>query len=143
VRTKCRPGASRTISTAFQASVFCLHYNYMLTSSCRKLDEKIYLCLVSPQVLILPKGTFLLTFSYRLPSCAMTIKQEDFFVYFIQYCFICRPSDSIVSEDAGIEPWTVATSALAVRCSNQSTRSHPQSARYHPQWQFKGHFEKL
>ncbi len=36
----------------------------------------------------------------------------------IQHCFICRPSDSTVSEDAGIEPRTVATSALAVRRSN-------------------------
>jgi hypothetical protein len=27
-----------------------------------------------------------------------------FFLYFIQHCFICRPSDSRVSEDAGIEP---------------------------------------
>jgi hypothetical protein len=34
-------------------------------------------------------------------------------IYCIQHCFICRPSDSTVSEDAGIEPRTVATSALA------------------------------
>jgi hypothetical protein len=33
----------------------------------------------------------------------------------IQHCFICRPSDPTVSEDAGIEPRTVATSVLAVR----------------------------
>jgi hypothetical protein len=39
----------------------------------------------------------------------------DFFWYFIQHCFICRPSDSTVSEDAGNEPRTVVTSALAVR----------------------------
>jgi len=45
-------------------------------------------------------------------------------MYFIQHCFICRPSDSIVSEDAGIEPRTVATTSLAVRCSNHSARSH-------------------
>jgi hypothetical protein len=39
-----------------------------------------------------------------------------FIIYFyIQHCFICRPSDSNVSEDAGIEPRTVATTALAVR----------------------------
>jgi hypothetical protein len=25
-------------------------------------------------------------------------------MYVIQHCFICRPSDSTVSEDAGIEP---------------------------------------
>jgi hypothetical protein len=32
--------------------------------------------------------------------------ERDFLVfkYFIQHCFICRPSDSTVSEDAGIEP---------------------------------------
>ncbi len=49
------------------------------------------------------------------------------FMYGIQHCFICRPSDSTVSEDAGIEPRTVATTALAVRRSNQSARSHPQT----------------
>ncbi len=52
----------------------------------------------------------------------LIIKQGDFFgvflsMYFIQHCCICRPSDSTVSEDAGIEPRTVATSALAVRRS--------------------------
>jgi hypothetical protein len=40
-----------------------------------------------------------------------------------QHCFICRLSDSVVSEDAGIEPRTVATSVLAVRRSNHSARS--------------------
>jgi hypothetical protein len=48
-----------------------------------------------------------------------------FFQYFIQHCFICRPSDSSESEDAGIEPRTVVTSALAVRRSNHSAGSHP------------------
>jgi hypothetical protein len=48
-----------------------------------------------------------------------------FFMYDIQHCFICRPSDSTVSEDAGIEPRTVATTTLAVRRSNHSARSHP------------------
>jgi hypothetical protein len=36
-----------------------------------------------------------------------------------------RSSDSTVPSDAGIEPWTVATGALAVRRSNHSARSHP------------------
>jgi hypothetical protein len=40
------------------------------------------------------------------------------FSYNIQHCFICRPSDSTVPTDAGIEPRTVATCALAVRRSN-------------------------
>ncbi len=35
-------------------------------------------------------------------------------MYFIPHCFICRPSDSTVSEDDGIEPRTVATSAFAL-----------------------------
>jgi hypothetical protein len=35
-------------------------------------------------------------------------------MYFIQNCFVYNPSDSTVSEDAGIEPRTAATSALAV-----------------------------
>jgi hypothetical protein len=43
-----------------------------------------------------------------------------FFMYDFQHCFICRPSDSTVSEDAGIEPRTVVTTALAVRRSNDS-----------------------
>jgi hypothetical protein len=41
-----------------------------------------------------------------------------FLCYYIQHCFICRPSDFTVSEDAGMEPRTVATSTLAVRRSN-------------------------
>jgi hypothetical protein len=31
-----------------------------------------------------------------------------FFTYYIQHCLICRPSDSTVPTDAGIEPRTVA-----------------------------------
>jgi hypothetical protein len=38
-------------------------------------------------------------------------------MYFIQHCFVFRPSDSTVSEDAGIEPRTVLTLTLAVRRS--------------------------
>jgi hypothetical protein len=33
----------------------------------------------------------------------------------MQHCFICRRSDSTVSDDALIEPRTMATSALEVR----------------------------
>jgi hypothetical protein len=33
----------------------------------------------------------------------------DFFMYFIRHCFIGRPSDSTVPENAGMEPRTVAT----------------------------------
>ncbi len=46
------------------------------------------------------------------------------FMYVTQHCFIYRPSDSTVSEDAGIELRTVATLALTARRSNHSARSH-------------------
>jgi hypothetical protein len=49
----------------------------------------------------------------------------DFLKYFFQHCFICRPTDSTVSVDAGMESKTVATLALAVSRSNHSARSHP------------------
>jgi len=55
-----------------------------------------------------------------------------FVLYFIQHCFNCRPLNYTVSEDAGLEPRTVAALALAVRRSNISARSDPLSARYHP-----------
>jgi hypothetical protein len=47
------------------------------------------------------------------------------FMYVIQHCFICRPSDSAESEDAGIEPRTVATLALTANWSNHSATSYP------------------
>jgi hypothetical protein len=63
-------------------------------------------------------------------------KQGDFWIFcFVLYSTLLHlpPSDTTVSEDAGIEPRTVATLALAVRRSNHSARSRPQSARSHPQ----------
>ncbi len=41
-------------------------------------------------------------------------------MHYIQHSFICHLTDSTVSEVAGIEPRTVATTALAVRRSNDS-----------------------
>ncbi len=35
--------------------------------------------------------------------------QGEFFMYFIQQCFICRPSDSTGLQDIGSEPRTLAT----------------------------------
>ncbi len=46
-------------------------------------------------------------------------------MFFIQHCFICRPSDSNVSEDARSESRTVATLAVADRHSNHSVISNP------------------
>ncbi len=47
---------------------------------------------------------------------------SDFFLfmYVIQHCFICRPSDSTASEDAGIVPRTFA--ALAFTLDALTTR---------------------
>jgi hypothetical protein len=69
------------------------------------------------------------TMQCRIRSFCIIYSKGDFFVfmYCIQHCFIRRPSDSSVSKDAGIVPCrTVATSALTVRRSNHSARSHPQ-----------------
>ncbi len=35
-------------------------------------------------------------------------------MYFTQHCFICRPADFAVSEDAGVEPKTVCVEALGM-----------------------------
>ncbi len=48
----------------------------------------------------------------------ITARPLDFF--YVRTLFICHPPDSAVSEDAGVEPRAVATSALAVRRSGQS-----------------------
>jgi hypothetical protein len=53
-------------------------------------------------------------------------------MYVIQHCFMCRPSDSFVSEDARVELRTVAALALTARRSNHLARSHPHLARFHP-----------
>jgi hypothetical protein len=66
--------------------------------------------------------------SFRLQDQQLLNFKGGFFFFFkydIQHCPICRPSDSTVWKDAGIEPRTVATTALAVRRSNHSARSHP------------------
>ncbi len=52
------------------------------------------------------------------------LKRDFLFLkYLIQHCFICRPPDSAVSEDARIEPRTVAILALAVRRSYHLSES--------------------
>ncbi len=46
-------------------------------------------------------------------------------LYFVLHCFICRPSDSTVLEDAGIEHRTAAILSLTFRRSKHSARSRP------------------
>jgi hypothetical protein len=45
-------------------------------------------------------------------------------MYNIQHCFICRPSDSTVSESAEIELRIVTTLTLRARRPNHLARSH-------------------
>jgi hypothetical protein len=52
-------------------------------------------------------------------------------MYFIQHCFIRRPSDFTVSEDAGIE-LLLLRHWQSDAPTNHSARSHPHSARSHP-----------
>ena len=80
---------------------------------------------VTPDIKIISFGVS------RLKNRRVTPNREEILSkYCMQHCFICRPSDSTVSEDAGIEPRTVATSAMAVRRSNYlSTRASAASGR--------------
>ncbi len=55
---------------------------------------------------LLPINTKFPLRDWSCPVQACPFKQGDFFyfpMYCIQHCFICRPSDSTVSEDAGID----------------------------------------
>ncbi len=70
----------------------------------------------------IPYGTYLISWDYIASQLSWLFGKGDLF---IQHWFICRPLDSTVSEDAGIEPRTVATLTLTVRRSNHSARYHP------------------
>ncbi len=63
--------------------------------------------------------TCAITFKSSLLLCNKndcTTAEFFLFMYVIQHCFICRPSDSTVSEDVWMEPRTTATSdALTIR----------------------------
>ncbi len=64
-------------------------------------------------------------YSERAEYDVMVNFSNVFFMFVIQHCFICRPSDSNVSKDAGIDHRTVEALALPSRRSNHSARSHP------------------
>ncbi len=49
----------------------------------------------------------------------------NFLLYFIQQCYICRPTRFHCVGGCWIEPMTTATLALSARRSNHSARSHP------------------
>jgi hypothetical protein len=66
---------------------------------------------------------------FNLPSANRAITANP---SCIQHCSICRPSGSTLSEDAGIEPRTVATLALEVRRSKPWLDLIHNSARTHP-----------
>jgi hypothetical protein len=69
----------------------------------------------------LPVCLVILTVRLSRNDVASKVEFFGFFLlmYVILHCFICRPSDSTVSEDAGIEPRTVATLALTARRSKR------------------------
>jgi hypothetical protein len=66
-------------------------------------------------MLIFAEGKFLLNLKIQVYFSRhwKVIKVKEgfliFFMYVIQHCFICRPSDSTVLEVAGIETKTAAT----------------------------------
>jgi hypothetical protein len=89
---------------------------------------------------------WVISLAFNLTFCKYTVTGGFFgfflFMCVVQHCLICRLSDSTVSKDAGIEPRTIATTALAGRRSNHSDRSYTLSARSHltvyltsPLWQ--------
>ncbi len=75
-------------------------------------------------LVVRPKGEPVPPYTTITPLNIRADVKEGFFrifsfsMYDIQHCFICRPSDYTVSEDAGVEPRTAATAVLAVRRSN-------------------------
>ncbi len=61
------------------------------------------------------------------------ILKGDFWFFYALYSILfnlptSQVSNFTVSEDAGIEPRTVATTALTVRRSNHSAKSHPETS---------------
>jgi hypothetical protein len=66
-------------------------------------------------------------------------KEVSFSYVLLQHCFICCLSDSTVSEDAGIGPWTVANFSIG----SQTTRLYNHSAGSHPYKEFLVNFENL
>jgi hypothetical protein len=63
---------------------------------------------------LLPFNAFLIEITGLFYFRAKFFKDQVFIsTYYIQQCFSCRPSDSTVPTDVGIEPRTVATGALA------------------------------
>ncbi len=75
-----------------------------------------------------PSAGIVLADLYQSGQLRIFLHQRDSFLkyilFFIQHCLICCSTDSRVSEDAVIEPRTVATLAFAVRCSNHSAIFH-------------------
>ncbi len=83
------------------------------------MTDKLNLAL-SLTVLYLPVSPICLT----VPRCIPNISFYE--LYLTIPHLPCRPSGYNVSEDAEIEPRTVATFALTPRRSNYSAKSHPQ-----------------
>jgi hypothetical protein len=87
-----------------------------------------FICIAWHTVLYVVKGF------YARKSCKTYIFEGGIFLcaFFNPGCFICCPSDTTVSENAGIELRTVVTLALTARRSTISAHLIHNSVRSHP-----------
>ncbi len=127
----------------YSFNLFRIHDTHRFCFAAKKVKDgslKSFLFLGSPSASTCWRTDRLIFLTSRRVMCSGIHSPKylylDFFIYFyvgyiIQHCFICRPSDFTVSEDAGIEPRTVTTLALAARRSNHLAGSHPLT-RSHP-----------
>jgi hypothetical protein len=82
-----------------------------------KDDVTVILLLGVSYMVKIDRGPVYILDAFQSMQLLSFLRQNLFFFifkYFLFNCFICHLSDSTVSEDAEIEPGTVATSALAV-----------------------------
>ncbi len=60
----------------------------------------------------------------KLCTCESVVERGGYFefLYFIQHCLLCRPSDSNVSEDAGIKPLQACCDSALAQSEALTTR---------------------
>ncbi len=73
---------------------------------------------------------------WRVESGSQTTRGEIlnrgiFWIFFFQHCFICRPSDSTVSKDAGIEPTDCCDFAALKGKEERNLPSRPCHRQHH------------
>ena len=98
-----------TLTTHEQLQYLSIHcYIYIIFAKEESIENMSFLLL-----------DFVIFFQISNYKLRLIFTEGDFLEFFSMHCiqhyFICRLSDSTVSEDAGIEPRTVSTSVLTVR----------------------------